>query len=209
MRLRADSTIRVRGNLSRHVVEQFVAESRRFVESAWRVHLRGHCELTGPDKDFDSDAVVLQGPAEAEAFVRLREPVPTQRADPGTAQRAHEPPQVDVGRERGLENRGGRPGGLEGDRTQEAERASRDAVPQVRPLHELTVGETMEGPGELLRMDAESTPQTLERDVRIRIVREELEDLAVVVPQVVDGRPSGRIHGGRYHGERIHDGGLP
>src|SRR3989442_192409 len=58
--LRADSAIRLRGNLSRHVVEQLVAESRRFVESAGRIHLRGHRELTGPDEDFDSDWFVLK-----------------------------------------------------------------------------------------------------------------------------------------------------
>src|SRR5216684_5557220 len=38
---RADSAIRVGRNLSRHVVEQLVAESRRLVESAGRVQLRG------------------------------------------------------------------------------------------------------------------------------------------------------------------------
>src|SRR5207245_3510679 len=56
---RADSAIRVRGDLSRHVVEQLVAESRRLVESAWGVHLRDHRELTRPDEDLDSDRVVL------------------------------------------------------------------------------------------------------------------------------------------------------
>src|SRR5881397_3340036 len=66
---RADSAIRVRGNLSRHVVEQLVAESRRLVESAWGVHLRGHRELTGPDEDLDSDRVVLERPAQPKALV--------------------------------------------------------------------------------------------------------------------------------------------
>src|SRR2546426_2594117 len=69
--LRADSAIRLRGNLSRHVVEQLVAESRRFVESAGRIHLRGHRELPRPDQDFDSDRVVLEGPAQPKALVRL------------------------------------------------------------------------------------------------------------------------------------------
>src|SRR6266581_534538 len=92
---RADAAIRVRGNLSRHVVEQLVAESCRLVESAWGVHLRGHRELTGSDEDLDSDRVVFERPAQSKALVRLREPVPTQRANPRAAQRAHEPPQVD------------------------------------------------------------------------------------------------------------------
>src|SRR6266852_6371552 len=95
---RADSAIRVRGNLSRHVVEQLVAESCRLVESAGRVHLRGHRELTWPDEDFDSDGVVLQGPAQPETFIRLRKPVPSQGSDPGPAERTNESSQVDVSR---------------------------------------------------------------------------------------------------------------
>src|SRR2546426_984991 len=122
---RADSAIRLRGNLSRDVVEQLVAESRGLVESARRVHLRSHRELTGPDEDFDSDRVVLERPAQPKALVRLRESVPAQRADPGAAQRADEPPQVDVSRERGLEDRRVRPGGLQRAWTQEAKRSPR------------------------------------------------------------------------------------
>src|SRR5436309_313312 len=104
---RADAAIRVRGDLSRDVVEQLVAESRGLVESARRVHLRGHRELTWPDQDFDSDRVVLKRPAQPKALVRLRESVPAQRADPGAAQGADEPPQIDVSREGGLAERGG------------------------------------------------------------------------------------------------------
>src|SRR5438128_11543968 len=178
---RADSAIGVRGNLSRHVVEQLVAESRRLVESAWGIHLRGHRELTGPDEDLDSDRVVLERPAQPKAFVRLREPVPSQRADPRAAQRADEPPQVDMSREGGLEDCRVRPGGLQRARTQEAERAPRDAIPEVRPLHQFAVGEAMERAGELLRMDAEAPPQSLKGDLRIRIMGQELEDLAVMV----------------------------
>src|SRR5439155_1567509 len=103
---RADSAIRLRGNLSRHVVEQLVAESRRLVESAWGVHLRGHRELTGPDEDLDSDRVVFERPAEPKTLVRFRETVPPDRADPRAAQRAGEPPQVDLSRERGVRGRG-------------------------------------------------------------------------------------------------------
>src|SRR2546426_1922785 len=66
---RADAAIRVRRNLSRHVVEQLVAESRRLVESAWGVHLRGPRELTGPGEGFDSDRVVLERPAQPKALV--------------------------------------------------------------------------------------------------------------------------------------------
>src|SRR5438552_191215 len=156
--LAADSATRVRRNLSRHVVEQLVAESRRLVETAGRVHLRGHRELTGPDEDLDSDRVVLERPAQPKALVRLREPVPTQRADPCAAQRADQPPQVDMSRERGLENRRVRPDGLQRARTQEAEGAPRDTIPEVRPLHEFAVGESVERSGELLRMDAEASP---------------------------------------------------
>src|SRR2546421_6643050 len=99
--LRTDSAIHVGRNFTRYVVEQLVAQTCRFVESAWRFHLRGHRELTGPYEDFDSDAVVLQRPTEPEAFVQLREPIPPQRADPRPAQCADEPPHVDVSRERG------------------------------------------------------------------------------------------------------------
>src|SRR3989449_5403736 len=206
---RADSAIRIRGNLSRHVVEQLVAESRRLVESAWGVHLRDHRELTGPDEDLDSDRVVFERPAQPKALVRLREPVPPQPADPRAAQRADEPPQVDMSRERGLENRRVRPGGLQRARTQEAEGAPRDAIPEVCPLHELAVGESMERAGELLRMDAQASPQSLKGDLRIRIMGQELEDLAVVVAQVVESLSRRRVHGGRYHVERTHGGGLP
>src|SRR2546428_4491572 len=90
---RADSAIRLRGNLARHVVEQLVAESRRLVESAWGVHLRGNRELTGPDEDLDSDRAVLQRPDQPKAFVQLRETIPSQTADPRAAQRAEHPPQ--------------------------------------------------------------------------------------------------------------------
>src|SRR5213594_569910 len=206
---RADSAIRLRGNLSRDVVEQLVAESRGLVESARRVHLRSHRELTGPDEYFDSDRVVLERPAQPKALVRLRESVPAQRADPGAAQRADEPPQVDVSRERGLEDRRVRPGGLQRARTQEAERSPRDAIPEVRPLHELAVGEAMERAGELLRMDTEAPSQSLKCDLRIRIMGQELEDLAVMVAQVVESLARGRVHGGWYHVERTHGGGLP
>ena len=189
MSLRADSSICVRGNLSRHVMEQLVAKSCRFVEAIGRVYLGAHCQQTGPDQDFDSDAVVLQSPAESKAFIRFREPVPSEWSDPRSAERTDEPTQVDVGGERGLKNRSGRFRRLQRGRTQEAERASRDAIPEVGPLHELTVGKSMEGPGELLRMDAEPSAQTLEGDVRIWIVGKELEDLAVVVAEVVQGLP--------------------
>src|SRR5207249_3833429 len=207
--LAADSATRVRRNLSRHVVEQLVAESRRLVESAGRVHLRGHRELTGPDEDLDSDRVVLERPAQPKALVGLRKPVPPQRADPSAAERADEPPKVDMGRERGLEDRRARPGGLQRTRTQEAKCAPRDAIPEIRPLHKLAVCESMERPGELLRMDAEATPQSLKRDLRIRIKGQELEDLAVMVAQVVESLSRRRVHGGRYHDERTHGGGLP
>src|SRR5437879_10788222 len=150
---RADSAIRLRGNLARHVVEQLVAESRRLVESAWGIHLRGHRELTGPDEDLDSDRVVLERPAQPKAFVRLRETVPSQRADPRAAQRADEPPQVDMSREGGLEDRRVRPGGLQRARTQEAEGAPRGARAEVRPLRARTVGEPAERAGELPPMD--------------------------------------------------------
>src|SRR2546425_12104557 len=148
---RADSAIRLRGNLSRHVVEQLVTESRRLVESAGGVHLRSHRELTGPDEDLDSDRVVFERPAQSKALVRLREPVPSQRADPRAAERADEPPQVDMSRERGLEDCRVRPGGLQLARTQEAEGAPRDALPAGRPLHQLTVGWSVELAGALLR----------------------------------------------------------
>src|SRR5712691_12150739 len=206
---RADSAIRLRGDLSRHVVEQLVAEPRRLVESAWGVHLRGHRELTRPHQDFDADRVVLERPAQPKALVRLREPVPAQRANPSAAQHADEPPQVDMSRERGLEDRRVRPGGLQRAWTQEAKRSPRDAIPEVRPLHELAVGEAMERAGELLRMDAEASAQSLKCDLRIRIMGQELEDLAVVVAQVVESLARRRVHGGRYHGERTHGGGLP
>src|SRR5438128_49293 len=206
---RSDSAIRLRGNLSRHVVEQLVAESRRLVESARVVRLRGHRELAGPDEDLDSDRVVYERPAEPKTLVRFREPVPTQRADPRAAQRADEPTQVDMSRERGLEDRRVRPGGFQRARTQEAKGSPRDPVPEVRPLHEFAVGESMERAGELLRMDAEASPQSLKCDLRIRIMGQELEDLAVVVAQVVESLSRGRVHGGLYHVERTHGGGLP
>src|SRR5438552_16189895 len=80
---RADSATRVRGDLSRHVVQQLVPESCRLVESARCVDLRTHRALTGPHGDFDSDTVVLQGPAHPEALIRLGKPVPPPRAKPG------------------------------------------------------------------------------------------------------------------------------
>src|SRR5947209_19122348 len=93
---RADSAIRLRGNLSRYVVEQLVAESRRLVESAWGVHLRGHRELTGPDEDLDSDRVVFERPAGPKTLGRFREPVPSPRADPRAAQLADVPARVEL-----------------------------------------------------------------------------------------------------------------
>src|SRR2546426_9132036 len=86
--LRADSAIRLRGNLSRHVVEQLVAHSRRLVESAWGVPPPGPPELPGPDQDLPSHPAVFQRPAEPKTPARFREPAPSQPADPRAAQRA-------------------------------------------------------------------------------------------------------------------------
>src|SRR5256712_8292091 len=141
---RADSATRVRGNLSRHVVEQLVPESCRLVESARCVDLRVHRELTGPHEDFDSDTVVLEGPSEPEALIGLRKPKPPQRANPGAPKGSDEPSQVHVGRKRGLEDRDGWFRRREGTGAQNFEGAARGAVTAARSLDQFVLSEAME-----------------------------------------------------------------
>src|SRR5437867_2346207 len=164
---------------------------------------RARCE------DFDSEAVVLQGPAEPEALVGLGEAVPPQRPDPGAPKRSDEPPQVNMGWKRGLEDRDGWFRGREGTRTQNPEGAPRDAIAEVRSLDQFVLGEAMQRAGQLFRMDAEPPPQSLERDLGGRVLGEELEDLAVMIPQVVERCPRGWVHGGRHHARPAQGGGSP
>ena len=56
-------------------------------------------------------------------------------------------------------------------------------------------------------MDAEAPPQSLECDLRIRVVGKELEDFAVVVAQAVEGLPRGRVDGCRHHAAPAQGGG--
>ena len=191
------------------MVEQLVPESCRLVESARCVDLRTHRELTGPHEDFDSDTVVLEGPAEPEALIGLGKPVPPQRANPGAPKRPDEPSQVHVGGQRGLEDRDGWFRGREGTRTQNPEGAPRDPIPELRSFDQFVLSETMQRTGQLLWMDAEPPPQSLERNLGGRVLREEFEDLAVMVPQVVEGCPRGRVHGGRNHVVPAQGGGSP
>src|SRR5207247_10683108 len=51
-------------------------------------------------------------------------------------------------------------------------------------VDEVVLGQSMEGPGQLLWMDAESSAEALECDLGGRVLREKLEDLPVVLPQV-------------------------
>ncbi len=136
-------------------------------------------------------------------------PIPPQRSDPRTSKRAHEAPQVDVAWERGLEDGHRWLGRPQGSRAQDAEGAPRDPIPEIRPLDQFVLGEAMQCAGQLLRVNAEPPPQSLERDLAGRVLREEFEDLAIVVTQVVEGRPRGGVHGGRYHRGPAQGGGSP
>jgi len=55
-----------------------------------------------------------------------------------------------------------------------------DLVPRLAAV----VREAMKGARQLLRVDPKPPPDSLERDLRGRVLSEELEDVAVVLPQV-------------------------
>ncbi len=74
--------------------------------------------------------------------------------------------------------------GRKGTGTDHAERPRRHPIPELRPFDEIVVGEPMEGPRQLFRMDPQPAPETLECHARCRILREEFQDLPVVLPEV-------------------------
>ena len=57
----------------------------------------------------------------------------------------------------------------------------------------------MEGPRQLFRMDPQPAPETLERHARCRILREEFQDLPVVLPEVGKIRFDARFATLRHH----------
>ena len=199
--------MQVAGGFPDDVLEQLVGQMGRLVESFGGCDVRDDDQLSGTHERLEPDRVVLEGPTESHALVGLGEPVPSQRADPCAAERLHERPEVDVGREVRLQNRHARFLRSERTRAQDAERAGRHAVSEFRPFDEFALREAMEGSGELLRVDAEAPSEALERYLGCRLLGQELEDLTIVLSKVVDGFPRGRVRGRRNHGASSKCGG--
>src|SRR6266545_2586099 len=198
----ADSGIRLARRFAGDVLEQEVSEARRVVQMARTRDVRRDDELSGPDERLQSDRVVLEGPRETDPIGELREPVPPQRPDPAPAERLDESPEIEVRRQIRLEDCDAGFLGALAPRAQDLERPRGHAVPHVRAFDERVVREAMESSRELLRMDPESTPQALKRDLGRRILGEELEDLAVVLPQVERVRSNARFAALRHHRPR-------
>src|SRR6266540_5534664 len=198
----ANSGIRLARRFAGDVLEQEVSEARRVVQMARARDVRRDDELSGPDERLQSDRVVLEGPRETDPIGELREPVPPQRPDPAPAERLDESPEIEVRRQIRLEDRD--PGflGALAPRAQDLESSRGDAVPHFRAFDECVIRESVERAGELLRMDPESTPQALKRHLGRRILREELEDLAVVLPQIKRVRSYTRFSALRHHRPR-------
>src|SRR5712691_9168450 len=123
---------------------------------------------------------------------------PSRRPSSASANPYHRNGPIQVRRKRGLEDRDSWFCRRQGTGTQNSEGAPRDAIPEVRPLDQFILSEAME---------AAPPPQSLERDLGRRVLREEFEDLAVMIPQVVEGGPRGRVHGGRHHAGPAQGGG--
>ena len=70
---------------------------------------------------------------------------------------------------------------------------------------EVILREAVERAGQLLGMDAQATADPLERDLSGRVLREEFEDLAIVLAEVAEGVLP-HVRRGGDHGARHHDG---
>jgi hypothetical protein len=69
-------------------------------------------------------------------------------------------------------------------RADHAECPRSDPISEVGSFHKVVVGEAMERPRQLFGMDAEAAAEPLEGDSRSGVLGQELQDLAVVLPQV-------------------------
>src|SRR5256884_4058878 len=65
-----------------------------------------------------------------------------------------------------------------------AQRSRGDAISEFGPFHQVVLREAMERPGQLFRMDAKPAPKSLKRNSRGGVLGQELQDFAVVLPQV-------------------------
>jgi hypothetical protein len=75
-------------------------------------------------------------------------------------------------------------------------------------LDKIVIREAMERTGELFRMDPEPPPESLKGHLGRGVLGQELEDLAIVFPQIVEGLPRGKVHRSRYHANSKQGGGL-
>jgi hypothetical protein len=74
-------------------------------------------------------------------------------------------------------------------------------------LDKVVIREAMESTGELFRMNPEPPPEPLKGHLGRRVLGQELEDLAIVFPQIVEGLPRGKVHRSRYHARSKQGGG--
>jgi len=96
----------------------------------------------------------------------------------------YESPQVQVRGQVSLQDRhamflGSQPAGAE-----HSERPWGNAISEIGPFHQVVVGEAMERPRQLFGMDAKPASEPLEGDARGGVLGQELQDLAIVLPQV-------------------------
>lgn len=189
------------------MLEQLVAQVRRLIQSIGSGDPRKDNQLPRPNESLQADRVVLEVPAKPDSVLRFGQAIPSERSDPGPAQRTDEGAQVHVGGQVRLEDRHAGILGSQCARAQYAERTGRRAIAEVRPFDEFIFGKAMKSPRKLFGMNAETPPEALKGHMGRRLLGKELKDFAVVLPKVVDGLAGGRIHGRRNHGAGSEHGG--
>src|SRR5207302_5286270 len=182
--LAADRRVGLAGHFANNVLEQLVSETCRVVQPIRGTYLGRDHELARADECLESNRIILQGPCEPHAIRELGQPVPSERANPGAAEGLDERPKVKVRGEVRLEDGDAGIVGPQGSWTQDLHGPRGHTIAEFGVLDEIVLGQSMEGPGQLLWMDAESSAEALECDLGGRVLREKLEDLPVVLPQV-------------------------
>src|SRR2546422_3547290 len=172
------------GHLAGEVLEQEVRVPGRLVDAVPGRHVRDDPELGLVEPHLELDPVVLRGPPEAELALVLGETEPSEGAEPPALEGVDEAPDDDVRGQVRLEDREALGRVRERVRAKDRERLRGRAVSVLRVLDEPVVRESVERAGQLLRVDSEPPPDALERDLGRRVLGQELEDVAVVLPQV-------------------------
>ena len=167
----ANSRVRFARGFADDVLEELVAKSRGVIQLIGRTHLGRDHELAGADERLESNRIIFQGPCEPHAVRELGEPVPPERPDPGSPERLDQRSKVEVCGEVRLEDGDARVIGPQGSRTQDLHGPLGHSIAEFGVLDQIVLGQPMEGPGQLLRMDPESSAEALECDLGGRVLR--------------------------------------